>query len=153
MLCTVYWLVLRAITDGRKGALSQGKPLKKKNFRVSGRLGLPARALDSLTYEELLDTRLCDLPLSIKGSPLKRRVAQLHQELAARGLRFKPHVWLSKEWFTPDNIPGFAMPFYLAHPRLSKLERKQMREVEGGTERECLQIMRHEAGHAIDNAF
>ena len=28
-----------------------------------------------------------------------------------------------------------------------------MLEVEGGTERECLRIMRHEAGHAIDNAF
>ena len=133
--------------------MSQRKLLKKKSFRVIGKLGLPARALDTMTYEELLDTRLCDLPLNIKKSPLKKRLVRLHQELAAHGLRFEPHVWLSKEWFTPDNIPGFAIPFYLAHPRLSKLERKQMREVEGGTEKECLQIMRHEAGHAIDNAF
>ncbi len=59
----------------------------------------------------------------------------------------------SEEWFTPDGVPGFAIPFYLAHPRLMKLERRQMLEVEGGTERECLRIMRHEAGHAIDNAF
>jgi hypothetical protein len=28
-----------------------------------------------------------------------------------------------------------------------------MLEVEGGTERDCLRIMRHEAGHAVDNAF
>jgi hypothetical protein len=109
--------------------------------------------LSRLTDEQLLDTRLCDLPLSLKGTPLERRMDQLYQELHARGLLFKPHVWLSEEWFTPDNIPGFAIPFYLAHPRLSRLERKQMLEVEGGIERDCLRIMRHEAGHAIDNAF
>ena len=33
------------------------------------------------------------------------------------------------------------------------LERKQMLEVEGGTEDWCLQILRHEAGHAIDTAY
>lgn len=109
--------------------------------------------LAGLTDEQLLDLRLCDLRLKLKGSHLERRAQRIHQELAARGLRFKPHVWLSEEWFTPDHVPGFAIPFYLAHPRLSKLERAQMREVEGGTEKECLRIMRHEAGHAIDNAF
>jgi hypothetical protein len=60
---------------------------------------------------------------------------------------------LSEEWFTPDEVAGFAIPFYLAHPRLSRLERKQMLVVEGGTEKDCLRIMRHEAGHVIDNAF
>ena len=125
------------------GAFLQAKKLKK--------LGLSA--LDKMTDEQLLDTRFCDLPLSVKGSALKHRLSQLYKELGARGLRFEPHVWLSKEWFTPDRIPGFAIPFYLAHPRLAKLERKQMLEVEGGTEKECLQIMRHETGHAIDNAY
>ncbi|HWP43830.1 MAG TPA: putative zinc-binding metallopeptidase, partial [Blastocatellia bacterium] len=81
------------------------------------------------------------------------RIARLHQEIGSRGLRLRPHVWLSEDWFTPDKVPGFAIPFYLAHPRLIKLERKYMFEVEGRTEKECLRIMRHEAGHAIDNAF
>src|SRR5215467_12739047 len=106
-----------------------------------------------MTDEQLLDLRLCDLPLGIAGTPLERRVARLHDELDARGLRFKPHVWLSEDWFTPDSVSGFAIPFYLAHPRLSRLERRQMLEVEGGAEKECLQIMRHETGHALDNAF
>src|SRR5262245_53848289 len=106
-----------------------------------------------MTDEQLLEMRLCDLPLSIEGTPLEYRVARLYRELDARGLRIKPHVWLSEDWFTPDKIPGFAIPFYLAHPRLARLERKQMLEVEGGTEKECLRILRHEAGHAIDNAF
>ncbi len=97
--------------------------------------------------------RLCDLPLRIEGTHLDTRVQQLYHELDARNIRFKPHVWLAQEWFTPDRIPGIAVPFYLAHPRLMKLERKQMLEVEGGTEKEFMRILRHEAGHALDNAF
>jgi len=50
-------------------------------------------------------------------------------------------------------VGGFSIPFYLAHPRLIKLERAQMLEVEGASEPECMRILRHEAGHAIDNAF
>jgi hypothetical protein len=46
-----------------------------------------------------------------------------------------------------------AIPFYLAHPRLERLERAQMLEVEGGTPEWCMKILRHEAGHAIDNAY
>lgn len=103
--------------------------------------------------EELLDIRLCDLGLSIRDTPLERRIVRLNAELAERGLKFRPHVWLSEEWFSPDGVPGFAIPFYLAHPRLIRLERAQMLEAEGRTERECMAIMRHEAGHAISNAF
>jgi hypothetical protein len=73
--------------------------------------------------------------------------------MRARSLAFKPHIWLAEEWFTPDGVAGFAIPFYLAHPRLMRLEREQMLEVEGSSEAECMRILRHEAGHAIDNAF
>jgi hypothetical protein len=34
-----------------------------------------------------------------------------------------------------------------------RLERKQLLEVEGGTQQWCMKILRHEAGHAIDTAF
>jgi Putative zinc-binding metallo-peptidase len=115
------------------------------------------RAMKSAWYEledeELLDMRLCDLPLRIEGTPLEERVERLYDELAERGLRLRPHVWLSEEWFSPDGVGGFAIPFYLAHPRLMKLERALMLEVEGGTDKECMRIMRHEAGHALSNAF
>ncbi len=103
--------------------------------------------------ERLLDVRLSDLGLTIAGSGLEPRIEQLHRELTARGLRFRPHVWLGEEWFCPDGVPGIAIPFYLAHPRLAQLERAQCLEVEGGTPSWCLAILRHEAGHAIDNAF
>ena len=104
--------------------------------------------------DKLLDLRIADLNLAIEGSALEPRVAQLHAELAGRGLStFVPHFWLSGEWFSPDGVPGVAIPFYLAHPRLERLERGQMLEVEGGTPEWCMKILRHEAGHAVDNAY
>jgi hypothetical protein len=103
--------------------------------------------------DKLLEIRMCDLGLSIEGTDLEPRIAQLNAELDARGLSFRPHYWLSDEWFTPDGVPGIAIPFYLAHPRLARLELAQMLEVEGGDPDSCLRILRHEAGHAIDNAY
>ena len=109
--------------------------------------------LNRMSDEQLLDMRMCDLKLSIEGTPLEKRTAQLKEELSRRGVRFKPHFWLSDDWFSPDGVPGIAIPFYLAHPRLMRLERKQLLEVEGGTKEWCMKILRHEAGHAIDTAY
>ena len=107
----------------------------------------------SFTDEQLLDVRMCDLGVAIEGTDLEARIAQLKAELRARRLSFRPYFWLSDEWFTPDGVPGVAIPFYLAHPRLAKLELAQMLEVEGGDEKTCLRILRHEVGHALDNAY
>jgi len=106
-----------------------------------------------LPDDRLLDVRFSELGLAIEGSWLEPRIGQLHEELEARGLGFKPHYWLSTEWFCPDGVPGIAIPFYLAHPRLMRLEKAQMLEVEGGTPEWFMQILRHEAGHAFDNAY
>lgn len=103
--------------------------------------------------ERLLDLRFCDLRLRWQGGALESAVRTLHSELQARGLRLKPHVWLSTEWFSPDRIPGIALPFYLAHPRLLRLERRMLLEAEGGTREECLMILRHEAGHCAQHAW
>jgi hypothetical protein len=106
----------------------------------------------SLPEDQLLDLRMADLPLTIEGT-LAARIAQLREELAARELHFPLHFYLSDEWFTPDGATAIAVPFYLAHARLEKLEEAQMLEVEGGEHEWCMRILRHEAGHAIDNAF
>jgi len=106
-----------------------------------------------MSDEQLLGMRFCDLKLSFERTPLARRVRRLYRELARRGIEFRPHVWLSEEWFSPDGVPGIAAPFYLAHPRLERLERRMMRHVEGGSSESAMRILRHEAGHAIDNAF
>ena len=106
-----------------------------------------------LPDEELLSLRICDLDLKIQGTLIEPRIKQLYRELEERGLRLRPRCWLSGEWFSPHSTPGIAIPFYLAHPRLRKLEAKQMHEVEGGTSAWCMQLLRHEAGHAYETAY
>jgi len=107
----------------------------------------------TLSDEKLLEVRLSDLGLTIAGTEIEPRLAEINAELDARGIGFHPFYYLSDEWFTPDGVPGIAIPFYLAHPRLAKLELKEMLEVEGGDQESCLKILRHEVGHAIDNAY
>ncbi|MGH7789806.1 MAG: putative zinc-binding metallopeptidase [Candidatus Binatia bacterium] len=115
---------------------------------------VPATQWESWSDEQLLDLRLCDLGLRIDGSELVPRIRQLRLELRAAGIRhFRPHFWLSDDWYTPDGIPGVAIPFYMAHPRLARLEFAQMLEVEGGTAEWSMRILRHEVGHALDNAY
>jgi hypothetical protein len=115
---------------------------------------MPPSAWETWDDERLLDLRLCDLELDTPGSPLEPALKLLDAELAGAGFAvFRPHFWLSDEWFSPDGVPGIAIPFYLAHPRLTRLEKNQMIEVEGGTEEWCLRILRHETGHAVENAY
>ena len=115
----------------------------------------PLKPIDwaSLPDDKLLEVRMCDLGVTIEGTDLEARIATINKELEARGVKFRPRYWLSDEWFTPDGVPGVAIPFYLAHPRLAKLELAQMLEVEGADEVGCLRILRHEVGHALDNAY
>ena len=107
----------------------------------------------SLSDEQLLDIRMSDLPRDIAGTMVEERIAELRRELDARGLTFPIHFYFSDEWFTPDGVSAIALPFYLAHPRLERLEESQMLEVEGGEHEWCMRILRHEAGHALDNAY
>ena len=133
-------------TTSRKKAARRATSRKK-----AGRRGEPDWV--DLSDEDLLDLRLCDLDLRLEGTWIEPLVEKLHQELDAKGVRVKPHCWLSNEWFSPDGVPGIAVPFYLAHPRLMKLEARQMFQVEGGTRAWCMKILRHEAGHAFDTAY
>lgn len=101
----------------------------------------------------LFDVRLCDLGVTLENSRIAEPIAKVCAELAAKDLRVRPHFWLAEEWFSPEGISGVAVPFHLAHPRLTRLERKHMLQVEGGTRAECLRLLRHEVGHAVQHAF
>ena len=134
---------------------STGK-LQRRIDRKIGDARVRARARhawQTLSDEQLLSLRFCDLQLTITGTDLEQAVGRLYGELATRGIRFRPHCWLSQEWFSPDGVPGIAIPFYLAHPRLAGIERRFMREVEGGNRNWLMRILRHEAGHALDSAY
>src|SRR5271170_5706798 len=119
----------------------------KRHVRARG------RAWERLSDEQLLKLRFCDLKLTIQGTELQPAIERLYGELKMRGIGFRPHCWLAQEWFSPDGIPGIAIPFYLAHKRLMGIERRFMREVEGGNRNWLMRILRHEAGHAIDTAY
>ncbi|HLN08331.1 MAG TPA: putative zinc-binding metallopeptidase, partial [Xanthobacteraceae bacterium] len=115
---------------------------------------MPGRfAWAALPDEDLLQLRLKDLQVTVEGTWLEGCLADLHDELDQRGLRVRPHAWISDEWFSPDNTPGIAIPFYLAHPRLIRLERRKIIDVEGGTVPECMRILRHEAGHVLQHSY
>ena len=91
---------------------------------------------------ELLSKPIRDLGLKLEGSSMERFVHQLYRELEAKGLRkFRPLVYLSDEWGCPSEEPVIGVPFYLADPKLEKLER-EMNDLEDS--RQIMMYMRHE---------
>ena len=122
-----------------------GKKKTKKSVRRFSWAKLPK--------DQLLDLRIRDLDLTLEKSPVTQRIQRLYKDLEKQGLTFKPHFWLSDDWFCPDHIPGVAIPFFLVHPRLQKLERDFIMEVEGGNYRSCMKLLRHETAHALANAY
>jgi hypothetical protein len=101
--------------------------------------------------QALLARRISELGLSIRGSLVERLVEQLYAELAERGLALRPPVYLSDEWGCPEGTPIIGVPFYLADPRLAKIEEEVAVEVEG--ELDVMRYLRHEAGHAFNYAY
>src|SRR5579872_4498704 len=126
--------------------------IRRPLVETSSRFPMPRRKKypwEKLSDEQLLKRRLSSLRVTVEGTWLEDCLNALYQELQEKGIQLRPHAWISSEWFSPGNVPGIAIPFYLAHPRLMKLEKKMMLDVEGGTWSECMAILRHEAGHAI----
>jgi hypothetical protein len=101
--------------------------------------------------QRLLRRRICDLELQLKGSPLEPFLRQLERELSAKGVDYVPSFYLSDAWGCPDRVPAIGIPFYLANPTLGRIEK----ELTGGLEdsQTIMQLLRHEAGHAINYAF
>lgn len=101
--------------------------------------------------QEILNKPICDLGLRLDGSPLERFVQQLYRECERKGLKqFRPPCYLTDEWGCPSGEPVVGIPFYLANPQLSKLER-EMNDLEDA--REIMMYLRHEAGHAFNYAY
>lgn len=140
------------MASARKGAAVKRRG-RTKQRAAAQRKRIREPAWTRLSDEELLQKRFCDLRLTLRNSMVERHLQQLQRDLRRRGVRFRPHVWLSTEWFSPDGVPGIAVPFYMAHPRLMRLERRFMHEVEGGNANWLTRILRHELAHALDNAY
>ncbi|MCO5142256.1 MAG: putative zinc-binding metallopeptidase [Oligoflexia bacterium] len=113
----------------------------------------PKIDISTLSDDELLGTKICDLDLSIESSDLFPIIVSFYQEFEEKHLPHRPKIYLGDEWFSPEGMNAISIPFYLAHPRLKQLEQKIMLEVEGGSEDWCLRLLRHEAGHCFDHTY
>ena len=101
--------------------------------------------------QEILSKPIQQLGLKLEGSPLERFVLQLYKELDLKGLaRFRPRCYLTDEWGCPNMEPVIGVPFYLADPKLQRLE-SEMNDIEDT--RQIMMYMRHEAGHAFNYAY
>lgn len=107
---------------------------------------------DFLSPKSLLQTPISELNLRLP-SQYREGIKVLYSQLHSKGIRWRPHYWLSDEWYSPDGVDGFAIPFTLAHPKLIALEKKIVGTCEGEKKREFFKLCCHETGHAIDNAF
>ena len=101
--------------------------------------------------QSLMSRKISELGLSIPGTRVERMVDQLYRELDARGLALKPPVYLSDQWGCPDGTPLIGVPFYLADPRLERIEDDFAEGIE--SDEESMRFLRHEAGHAFNYAY
>lgn len=140
--------------DKRQGAAGGAGSSGESGVVAVGEVPSPAPpAWADADDAALLLLRVCDLGVRIEGSTVERRVGRLYAELVGRGLGFLPACYLATEWLCPDLVPLIGIPFSLAHPRLVRLERTLMLEVEGESEAECMRLLRHECGHAMNYAY
>ena len=99
----------------------------------------------------VLGKKVSELGLRLEGSPVEGYVRALYKELARRGFKkFRPVCYLTDEWGCPDRQPVLGIPFYLADPKLRRLE-KAVDALE--SERQIMMYMRHEAGHVFNYAY
>jgi hypothetical protein len=101
---------------------------------------------------EIEALKICDLSLELPEC-YQAQVEKLERQLKTKGILWRPYFWLADEWFSPDGVPGIAIPFFLCHPRLQKLSTKYLGSCEGKTLAEFYKLICHETGHAIDNAY
>ena len=101
--------------------------------------------------KSLMARNISDLGLVIAGTRVEKMIDQLYLELADKNLAFRPPAYLTDQWGCPDGTPLIGVPFYLADPRLERIEDDFAEGIE--SENESMRFMRHEAGHAFNYAY
>src|SRR5262245_42856462 len=110
-------------------------------------------AWTQLSDDELLEKKISQLGLRLDASRVQPLVQQLYDELAAKGLNFRPACHIGDEWFVPVGVAAIFIPFFLVHDRLRHLEKKIILDVEGETSEWFMKLIRHEAAHAYAYAY
>jgi len=58
--------------------------------------------LENISEEDLLKTRICNLPLTLEGTWIQECILQLYKELEDKGIILRPVCYLADEWLTPE---------------------------------------------------
>ena len=108
--------------------------------------------LKKLTYKQLLR-----LPISEFKPCLSDQQIFIINKLSARlkklDINWVPKTWFAEDWYSPDHIDGFAIPFTLSNDRLIKIEKQFIGQLEGSSHTEFFKLCCHETAHALDNKF
>ncbi len=113
--------------------------LSKKNRRIR-----------ELSFQALLNTKICDLDLRPEGT-LRECLIQLRHELKRKHIEYFPHFYFGEEpWGCIDQTGSVEIPFYIANSNLRRLAEKYYISY---TKEEIMMILRHETGHAINYAY
>lgn len=121
--------------------------MKKKINKIS------YEQLNEMSDSDVLKLRFKDISWSLTSSDVEKYLNQLVEELALKGLTFKPKFFLGDEWFSPEGMNAISVPFYFANNRLKSLERSIMLEVEGDNPEWFMKLLRHEAGHCFEHCY
>ncbi|MDP7319661.1 MAG: putative zinc-binding metallopeptidase [Bacteriovoracaceae bacterium] len=108
--------------------------------------------LNKLSKSEILELPICEIDFKFRAEQ-KVILRQISSKLKNLGLKWTPHTWFSQEWFSPDSVSGFAIPFVLTSAKLIALEKEYLGFCEGDTPTSFTKLCCHEIGHAIDNAY
>lgn len=102
---------------------------------------------------KLLKLKINELQGLTPTPMLKKALKEVQEEVKKAFPLFNFSFYISDEWFCADSSTSIAIPFYLFCPELFKLEKKVMGETFEKNTSLLKKIIRHEIGHAIDNAY
>lgn len=110
------------------------------------------REISRLTRSEILKSPLSEFKLRL-APVYQSKLHKLFGEMKELHPTWKPRIWFSDDWYSPDGVGGFTIPVSLGHPRLMRIEKEYLGFCEGSSPTEFHKICCHETGHALDNAF
>jgi hypothetical protein len=90
----------------------------------------------------------------LKDSLIYPSISTITEELEKCQLKLiKPRFYFSDEWFCADQSTDIAIPFYFYSAQMLKVARAYGLQIEGNSRLQFLRYLRHEIGHAFDNAY
>lgn len=103
---------------------------------------------------EIMNTRINTLNLPIKGTIYERAIKKVEDELKREGIILDLNFYVSTEWGTDDKTSNIGVPFWALEKRLQHFRTAYTgNKAYSNTFSDAVDLMRHEAGHALCYRF